>query len=279
MFIGAIEACSDGEISGWLHCRMANLSGETVLAYLDGTCIGSGTIEMFREDLLIAGLDDGRLGFRFAIAKLKQRDLRRVVVSLEGCEAVLLQRGVVLSHPAAESGAPSFVCGVLPSLARLEWLETHGLLRAGSAAMVLALADFGVASYKLDDEPITDRLKLVFESIELGTVNVRHFDLDSQQDISSALISTVAASSAGLFVVVADRSLTFHVQETEATDRSRKMNDEVVGAVEYVADERSALFIRRWTPFAVGQTLSAISVRCYYPVLEVAQNEICLTRG
>lgn len=272
MIIGTIETCSEGEIGGWIHSRSADLRGETVLAYLDGICVGSGVIGLFREDLLAAGLDDGYLGFRFAVTFDRPSDCGRVVVALANSQAVLLQQGATVTNQGSSMEPSSFICGALPDIAQSQWLKTRGILRESDVDLINTLDRFGVASDPVDYNLVVEHLKYIFESIALGPVGVDYVDLASNQDIQPALAALEQASDAGLFVLVADRRVTFLVQETGTADTVPAASDEVLGGVEYVSDRRSALFIRRWTPFVVRRLLSTSSVRCYFPVLAQTQS-------
>lgn len=274
MIIGAIEICAQNEIGGWLHCHNANLKGETVLAYLDDACVGSGEIGLFRQDLADAGLGDGHLGFLFGITLPSPADASRVVVTLSNCEAVILQRGATVVNTAANTEPSSFICGALPDAARLEWLQARGMMPETEADLTQALAAYGAASDQIDPEDPAVRLQAVFEAIHLGPVGVDYVDLASDQDIPTALAALEPALKAGLFALVSERRVTFLVQETDNTQSFRKMNDDVIGGVEYLSDRRSALFIRRWTPFILNRTFSTETVRCYFPVLGPAQGAL-----
>ena len=94
----------DTHVAGWLYSPSMDLHGKVVLAFSADRCIGVGTIEIFREDLLTAGLGHGKHGFRFPI------DARgvvpgSVVVRLEGSDLSLLHGGSqVLARPTAGNG-------------------------------------------------------------------------------------------------------------------------------------------------------------------------------
>ncbi len=93
MLRGAIEGVTHDAIFGWLYSPEVPLRGRTVLAFLDGRCIGSGRIEVFRQDLKDARLGDGFCGFHFGLTYPGRAEPGRVVVKLEASDAVLLQSG------------------------------------------------------------------------------------------------------------------------------------------------------------------------------------------
>lgn len=105
MLRGAIEAVTDVTISGWLYSPDVDLRGRVVLAFSGQDCIGSGRVEIFREDLRSAGLGSGYAGFRFALAYLGTPVPESVVIKLEGSDAVILQHGArILPHGPAGDG-------------------------------------------------------------------------------------------------------------------------------------------------------------------------------
>ncbi|MBD0272370.1 MAG: hypothetical protein ICV73_10620 [Acetobacteraceae bacterium] len=92
MIRGAIEWAGEGVIRGWIFSPEVGLRGRTLLAFLDGQCVGAGEISVFREDIRDAGLGDGFAGFEFGISLEDEADAPRVVVALDWCDAVLMQK-------------------------------------------------------------------------------------------------------------------------------------------------------------------------------------------
>ena len=92
MLRGAIDLTLD-MIGGWIYSEAFGVRSLPVLAFLDDTCVGAGKITEFRRDLADAGLGDGYLGFKFRISVNSPEDVRRVVVKLDGSDAVLVQQG------------------------------------------------------------------------------------------------------------------------------------------------------------------------------------------
>lgn len=105
MLRGAIERVSEEGICGWLWCSDAALRGKTVLAFLDDECLGAGSIDLFRQDILDAGLGDGYAGFHFDLTYPGPDEARRVVVKLECSDLVLMQQGARVAAPARPSRA------------------------------------------------------------------------------------------------------------------------------------------------------------------------------
>ena len=91
MLRGAIDMVQSDQIGGWIYPELGTVVDQTVLAFMDNNCVGSGRIGFVREDLKAAGLGDGRLGFNFPISVGGESDLSRIVVKLEGSDLALLQ--------------------------------------------------------------------------------------------------------------------------------------------------------------------------------------------
>src|SRR3954447_7255304 len=93
MLRGAIDLTTPDTIGGWIYSEAFGVRSLPVLAFLDDVCVGAGKITEFRRDLADAGLGDGYLGFKFRISVNAPEDAKRVVVKLEGSDALLLQQG------------------------------------------------------------------------------------------------------------------------------------------------------------------------------------------
>lgn len=265
MIIGAIESSSGGTISGWIHCRTAVLTGEVVLAFLDGVCVGSGEVGDFRMDLRNAGLDDGRLGFSFPISVANPDDASRVVVSLSGCEAFLLPTGARVINSDASASPDAYICGSLPDPARLNWIGATAGVDPADCDVVRTLIDFGVANEKTDWAGAEDRLRQLFELAAFGPVRLGHVDLESDVSIPTFLADHAPALRSGLFALIGERRTTVSVQETPFAQPGTRPDSPVVGGLEYMFGPNMALVLRRWTPFAANRILAG-RVRCYFPL-------------
>lgn len=127
MIRGAIENVSRNRIYGWVWSPDAPVAGRTVLAFLDEACIGAGKVDGFRQDLKDAGLGDGMAGFNFDLTYPNPADAPRVVVKLEGSDAVLIQKRARVMPPGAGGGgarAPR----QQQSLSSLQWMRARGWL-------------------------------------------------------------------------------------------------------------------------------------------------------
>ena len=105
MIQGAIEVGQENIVGGWIYAH----SGETlrdklVLAFSGPRCVGQGKVEVFRRDLLDAGLGDGYCGFYFSIALEPGEHPASVVIRPANCDAALIQAGSQVG-PAEEDAA------------------------------------------------------------------------------------------------------------------------------------------------------------------------------
>jgi hypothetical protein len=130
MIRGAIENVSRNRVYGWVWSPAAPVAGRRVLAFLDEACIGAGEVGDFRPDLKDAGLGDGMAGFNFDLTYPNPADAPRVVVRLEGSDAVLIQRRSRVMPPGAvASGSAPGRQGRQPqSLSSLQWMRARGWL-------------------------------------------------------------------------------------------------------------------------------------------------------
>jgi len=92
MIRGSIEIVSPELVQGWIHIEHAVVRDRVVLAFCGDECVGSGTVNMFRDDLAGAGVGDGFVGFAIRV-DIDEDSAPSVVVRLDGCDAVLLQNG------------------------------------------------------------------------------------------------------------------------------------------------------------------------------------------
>ena len=92
MIRGAVEAAKRDLVSGWIYATSGDsLRSQLVLAFSGPRCVGEGRVEIFRRDLLDAGLGDGYCGFHFPITLNSGEHPASVVVRLANCDAALIQ--------------------------------------------------------------------------------------------------------------------------------------------------------------------------------------------
>lgn len=129
MIKGNIEFVGESNVSGWIYAQDQEMRGKTVLAFLDGECIGATTVSTFRQDLADAGLGDGFLGFEVPVRQLNVADRLRIIVRLDGSDAVLLQQGVTVGgNPRPNARLAIKYTGRLLPPASLQWMLARGWL-------------------------------------------------------------------------------------------------------------------------------------------------------
>jgi hypothetical protein len=270
MIIGAIEEVEPNAIAGWIHSRSANLRDATVLAYLDGKCVGSGRVGLFREDLQAAGLGDGHLGFRFGITVPRASDALRVTVTLEGCEAMLLQADVHVGSRLTPRPASEFVAGVLPPEPVRAWRRDRGWLDAGTADLLATLEGFGAVTLPIDAsrQAPADCARDLIEAVTMAPVEIVTVDLGPIKGMRARLLDPAAPwANTGLFVLSAERRLTLRVVEmADCSPETLLEEADLAGALDYPVDHRSLLAVRRWVHFAPGRMAGEGTLRLHYPM-------------
>ena len=164
MIRGHIDFVSRIRVEGWLFCERLNLTGASVLAFVDEACVGGGRVELFRQDLLNAGLGDGRVGFGFPVMLEPWQDPRALDVRLEG-GAMRLAQGQSRLVARDSLGEDRRRQGREPG--SLSWMLARGWLSQPRYETLRILGEFGVRVEALRiATPIRD-LDAVTEEIAL----------------------------------------------------------------------------------------------------------------
>jgi len=269
MIIGAIEAVSPEDISGWIHSRSDDLSGALVLAFLDDICIGAGRVELFRQDLADAGLGDGRRGFHFPIALPQPEDAFRVCVRLDRCETFLLQSGAILSNRRAPRQVEEHVAGAIPDQEQRAWLRARGWLQPAMNDLLESIESFGVGAFVRDPEDETGEhsARQLFETILLRPVEMDSIAVPDPMMLRYVVFAPDGpARNAGLLVISAARRLSVMAVENRALPPGQEaMPPDLTGAIAHPVDQRHLLAIRRWVPFDVAPTQGDHGLRVWFP--------------
>lgn len=157
MLRGHVEKVADNIVSGWIYSEEADTSGKTVLAFVGPICVGSGKVDRFRQDLLDAGLGDGTLGFSFFITVNDPNDYPKVVVRLEGSDAVLLQPNseIVSNVAVATKKTPDTIRRENEDrLSTLRWMRGQGWLSQSDFDFLRYFRQFGVYDRTLTNQII-----------------------------------------------------------------------------------------------------------------------------
>ena len=143
MIRGAIDLAASDMIGGWIYSDAFGVRSLPVLAYVDDICVGAGKVTEFRRDLAEAGLGDGYLGFKFRISLKSPEDRRRVVVKLEGSDALLVQQGSKIAAGDAAAASPP---RRLPTrrISCLLWMRDRGWLNQAEYDFLTLIDQAGV---------------------------------------------------------------------------------------------------------------------------------------
>lgn len=254
MLIGAVENVTPEEVSGWMYSRAADLHGSLALAFVDGECVGSGRVELFRQDLADAGLSHGKLGFHFPISLPAEEAARRVVVGLERCEAVFLQRGSkVVGQPPDEERA--LVGGELPGAETVAWLRARGAVSEAEADFLGRLGEFGAAEWPLrppgrgegKDRTAArqEAASAIVQLCGLAGARAARAEFAGAEEFAAALDDAEQPlSRAGLLVFAADKPLALSVVEgSHRTPRRALIADALDRGIRYAAEPSSLLAV------------------------------------
>ena len=149
MFRGNIDLASRTRVEGWVYCARLSLVGARVYAFVGDQCVGSGIANLFRQDLVEAGVGDGFGGFQFPIVLDKSQDPRTLHIRVEDGNAIIRQPGARLAPSVGELAQNTFSGSPQP----LYWMLERGWLTKGQFRILNALSVFGVAKQRLI-EPI-----------------------------------------------------------------------------------------------------------------------------
>lgn len=167
MLRGAIDFNDGWRIGGWIYSPDVPVAGRLLLAFVDDRCVGSGTVEVHRQDLADAGLGDGLCGFSFAITLPRIADRARVFVKLDWSDFALLQpHGRIVADGDATAAAPD------PGDASIDWMRARGWIDAADAAFLRDLATSGIHAGTPGDRP-SEAVRRRFELYRRAPVRVQ----------------------------------------------------------------------------------------------------------
>lgn len=142
MIRGSIELVTNDMIQGWIVSEDGRIRDRTLLAFHGDDCVGAGRVNTFRADLADAGMGDGHFGFAFPISVAGEA-VASVVLKLEGSDAILLQKGAVVTAvgmPVRDLGRGT----VRERLGSLKWALKHGRISQGDFDFLRILWSTGV---------------------------------------------------------------------------------------------------------------------------------------
>jgi hypothetical protein len=184
MLRGNIDFVSRTRVEGWVHSDLAPLVGQRLLAFVDNDCVGAGMIELFREDLVQAGIGDGMAGFSFPIHLKPAHDARLVDIRLDGGNFLLRQADSCLMLRGAfgteQRRAP-------PDPETLAWMRNHGWLTQEQFETLDIVGRFGVCRAPLreasPDVPPT--------RAEIGSTVLPMLELNQRRRLGLAVVENI----------------------------------------------------------------------------------------
>jgi hypothetical protein len=197
MLRGAIDHVHHERVGGWIYSGEVNLKGATVLAFVEGRCVGSGVVDKFRQDLADVGLGDGYLGFSFPISLVDKGEKGKVIVKLQDSDAVLLPPGAKISAPSRASLFKS----LQHDAASIEWMQGRGWFDNLELAFLKYVSQFGVFEISLINKkevngPTTSRV------LEAEPIAAQYLDLVSLTKSKIISLSCEAIDSESVVAAV-----------------------------------------------------------------------------
>ena len=149
MIKGNIDFFSHTEVRGWVHSQNFSADDIEVSAYVKDLCVGQGTLDVYRQDLIEAGLGDGWSGFEFKIQIPFDADIRDFNIRLPDCDFVLTPKeDLVLAHRTKQRKE------LINFKDDLLWLRGKEILQEFEFNLLRILYKFGVCDLKvlIDDD-------------------------------------------------------------------------------------------------------------------------------
>ncbi|KQT82831.1 hypothetical protein [Aurantimonas sp. Leaf443] len=250
MIRGHIDFVSRGRVEGWIHSEKVRLTGQTVLAFVDETCVGGGPVEIFRQDLLDAGLGDGVVGFAFPVMLEPWHDPRTLDIRLDGGSMQIKQAGACL---VARDSVGEDRKRQGRDAASLSWMLARGWLTQSQYEALRILSEFGVhaqalrrdAARRSPDEMAEDVALVAGEECELHMV--QPIAIEIRDRVAPADLPAIRRELRVAFPFVppviglwSPRRLHLGVEEGSHRDGAQSLAG---GAVEYTFGDRHLLML------------------------------------
>jgi hypothetical protein len=253
MLRGAIEQVQGNTVGGWIYSPAVDLRGFTVLAFLDSLCVGGGKVDVQRSDLAEAGLGDGRFGFSFPVTLPTPADGKRLIVKLEGSDALLMQAA---SRIVAVGGqAPKPPQGALGlSLETLQWMQGRGWLSQSDYDFLRFFRQLGVYDRTLSvpverpdriEAELRDPAQAAAELMglmQLGSIEPARVNVPSAGDIA-ALLKKQGSTSSIVALWSRDRARLDVVEGSHLTQAAQIPGGSSKPPVEYALGPDRLLFV------------------------------------
>lgn len=280
MLRGAIESVTRNKVNGWIYSPEGSVRERTVLAFVDDTCVGAGKVELYRQDLADAGLGDGHLGFSFFVTLASPTDAGRLIVRLDGSDAVLLQRRSRVTNGVAserKTGRNTRAGG--QSLSSLQWMRGRGWLSQSDYDFLRYFGQFGVydrslaapvdRSEKVDVELLDpeDMARELLLLHRMDEAEVRRETVSSLKQLRALAEAAETSDGPGAVIAVWSRQRgRLPVVEGSHTNPAllEVEEGEVPPSVEYALGPDRLLFLDARCGFGAGAALPASGVDVFF---------------
>jgi hypothetical protein len=152
MFLGNIDFASRTHVEGWVYCARLSLVGARVHAFVDDHCVGTGIVDLYRQDLVEAGVGDGLGGFSFSISLDPSEDPRMLHIRVEDGNALIRQ-------PASRLASRQQIASAIRARAldpeAVSWMRARAWLTQAQHDTLQTLIAYGVCKQSLH-APVTN---------------------------------------------------------------------------------------------------------------------------
>lgn len=261
MLRGSIDYTAMDCVEGWIYSAEFDVRGRTVMAFVDGVCVGAGEIGLPRADLADAGLGHGEIGFHFGITPAREGDLERLTVRLEGSDFSLLQKSQNPTGALAASAAPS-----VKSAGSIDWMRAQGWLDQAEYDFLSAINEKGVFDASLrrprkaegptTDAPSSIAAKYFSLAVQDATTAVAS-EFVALDDLATAIRANRATSAQPILALWANENLKLTVYEGSHIARP---DAPVIARAYTVGHDRLLLIDSRVNVDFPGETAAIVTV-------------------
>ncbi len=241
MIRGAIDYADRQRVAGWIYSDVADVSGRTVLAFLDKDCVGAGALDVFRQDLADAGLGDGMVGFSFGVGT-SDDDIARVTVRLEGSDFCLIQRQARI---VADTLAETLRAKKRIEIADIEWMHGRGWLDLSEYDFLTYITNIGLydLALRLRAEPMRPEVaaKRFFELYAQGPLKIGSEKMNPEE-IAARRLELMADLPIPIVAIHGDDGA-LSLLEGSNRDEDFLATKDMVGAVQHGCSAGQLLFL------------------------------------
>jgi hypothetical protein len=292
MIRGAIEVAQKTRVAGWIFSASGTLRDKTVLAFVAGRCVGSGKVDLFRQDLLDAKLGDGYCGFDFAVRLADGEPVGSLIVRLQFSDMALIQS---TSRVAGMNDAPDQGGADLGTIKpeSVSWMMDRGMLEqaeydflkaiqsAGAYERGLRIGKRGAATPDSNAQGRLDAATVVAEMLSLFALSEVKVVRQTTQAVSELVANPASLRRSPMPVLALwsqDRGRILLEERSHLSGRptSGPIAEPSAGSIEYSFGPDRLLFLHRDCRFAARGTAPASGVTVF--VAAPLENEVSASK-